>query len=815
LKALELYIADLKSTIHEKRKRAINALISLKEKDAIKPLMVIANDRNIEIRYMVAKAFGVLEDKILIDTLIKYLGDESPKVRYRAAMSLMNYKHEKAVQPLINSLNDPDENVRYWVSKALAKSASEYGISKLIACLSSPEWIVRKTASHSIVEIGKPALPGLFETLKTAGEDACFWAIKTLGKISDQAATPHILPYLADRNPDIQIAALGALGNISDARAVAPLMALLETREGHLRPHLKEALCRIGDRCLPQLINALASSDWNARRLAASVLGEIGGRSIELLMSELKTTNDDQLYWIIEALGMLGDKVVTLSLVDLLKHPKTEIRVAVIKALGKIRDERSFEPLFSVMEESDDEIIQALVNTISGFGDAAVSALIKNLGSSKWQIRHNAAYCLMAIGPVIAPRMIELLDCKNRDVCYWASEIIVSFGKQLEDDMVELVESGNYDQRFYSSKILGRIKSEKSMSVLISALHDEYWSVRKNAAFSLGELKSVEALPALIKSLKDEDEDLRSEICIAISKMEITPAGKYLTPYIDDEFSTVRIAAINAVAKLGYSEAIAQISAHIADDNIQVRIAAIKAAGVLKAEACSNLLLKQMNMPELREHVISALGEIGAFSNIKYLIAVLAKSQDREERALSAKVLANYDQREVIKSLSEAISDEFYIVRKNAALSLTLINERRRMSEKSKDIGGSEAESLYSLGMSFMNAKKYSEAIVAFQRVLNIDPKNFNSIIKLGIAYENKDMMNEAIECFTKCISHSPNRPEGYIYLGVALGSAKRYEEALLNLKKAEQCAKNRNTLDIVQKLIKKIKSSMYSHYGS
>lgn len=814
MKAVELYITDLKSTIHEKRKRAINALVSLKEKDAIKPLLVIANDRNVEIRYMVAKAFGAFDDRILIDPLVKFLGDESPKVRYRAAMSLMNYRHEKIVLPLIKALSDADENVRYWVIKALAKAGGELAIAKLAVCLSSQEWIIRKSAAIAMAEIGKESLPALVETLKTAGEDARFWAIKAMGRIGDQSATPHILPFLADRNQDIQVATLEALGNISDNRAIAPLMALLEGREGHLRPHLRDALCKIGDKCLPQLIKALSSHDWNARRIAASVLGEIGGRSIELLMSELRTNNEDQLYWIIDALGALGDKVATLDLVGFIRHSKPEIRISAIRALGKISDERSLEPLMNALDEGDEDVIHALVKTIARFGEVTVAGLIKDLGSPKWQVRSNAARCLMAIGPSVGKRMIELLDCKNRDVCYWASEVLVTLGLRHEDELIEFVDSGNYDQRFYSSRILGRIKSEKSAHTLINALHDEYWTVRKNAAFSLGEIKSVDSLPALIKSLKDEDEDLRTEVCTAIAKIGVAKAGKYLAHYIDDEFSTVRIAAIDAVAKLGYSDALPAISAHISDDNIQVRIAAIKAAGALKGEACTNNLLKQMNMPELRVHIIEALGDIGAVTNIKHLVAVLSKSEDREERALAAKVLSNFDQREVVKALSDAISDDYYVVRKNAALALTTINERRRAVEKSRADGGGEAESLYSLAMAFMNAKKYSEAIVALQRLLGIDSKNYNAMIKLGIAYENRDMMNEAAECFNKCVSFAPNRPEGYIYLGVALGSAKKYEEALYNLKRAEECSKNRQTLDIVQKLIKKIKSSMYSHYS-
>lgn len=826
MKALELYIADLKSTVHEKRRRAINALIAMKEKESIKPLLVIAGDRNVEIRYMVARAFGVFDDKLLIDPLLKLLKDDSAKVRYRAAMSLMSHRHEKIIQPLIDALGDPDENVRYWAAKAAAKIGDEQTILKLRQCLSSQEWIVRKAAADALAEIGPPALKYLYETLERGGDDARFWAVKTVGRIGEQSSTTVLVPFLADRNQDVQTAAVEALGNISDSRAINPLVSLLQGEDSHLKHHIKVALCKIGDKCIAHLVKVLSSSSWSARRTAAQVLGEIGGRSIEFLLSELKknkaaeasdgvTLNDDAVYWIIEALGEIGDKVVTLTLVEMLHHPKSDIKIAAVRALGKIRDERALPHLIDMLGENDESAADALIKAIAGFKEDAVSALIKNLGSAKWQVRSNAAAALEKIGPSVARRMLELLDCKNRDVSHWAAEVIARFDRYLEDELIDLLENGNYDQRFYSSRILGRIKSEKAIPWLINGLQDEYWTVRKNSAFSLGELKSRDAIPALVRSLKDEDEDLRSEVCSALAKMGFVQVGKYLSPHIDDEFTNVRIAAIDAVGALGYKEALPAVAARINDDNIYVRIAAIRAVGRLKGEACINLLLAQMNNNELRSHIIKALGEIGALANIKHLIAVLAKSGNREERALAAGVLHNFDQREVIKALSDALSDDYYMVRKNAALSLTMINEKRRGSDRNKS-GASgdanEADSLYSLGMAFMNAKKYSDAVVAFQKSLSLAPKSYNTLIKLGIAYENKDMLNEAIECFNKGAALEPNRPESYIYLAVALSSVKKYEEALINLKRAEECAKNAKTAEIVKNLIKKVKTLMYSY---
>jgi len=818
LKAIELYIADLKSSVHDKRKRAINALISLKEKEAVRPLLNIANDRNVEIRYMLAKAFGSFDEKALIDALIKYLSDESPKVRYRAAMSLANHKNDKAIEPLVKALADNDENVRYWVAKALAKHSQQIVIPKLQVCLSSQEWVIRKNASMALADIGKPSLEFLFHTIKNAGDDAKFWAVRALGKIADTSAVPILLTLLTDPNQDVQIATIEALGNISDARAIGPLTVLLESHENHIKQPLIKALCKIGDKCVPQLIKTLGSVNWNARHLASAILGEIGGRSIELLLSELKTENDDQLYWTIEALGELGDKVVTVDLIKFLNHPKNEIKIASLRALGKIVDDRSLEALITLLNENDENIINPLINAISAFGGAAVSHLVKYLGAPKWHIRQNAARCLTQIGPdITAKRMLDLLDCKNRDVCHWASEVIISFKNFLEDDLIKFLDFGSYDQRYYSSRILGRIKSLKSVSSLITCLQDEYWAVRKNAAFSLGEIGTRDAAPALVKALNDEDEDLRAEVCRALAKLKIKQAGKYLIPFIDDEFSNVRIAAINAVSALDYKEAIPSIAARINDDNVQVRIAAIEGAGRLKADGCVNLLLKQMDIAELRSYIIKAIGEIGSITSVKYLISLL-KGDNRDERAITALALGNFEQRECIKALTEAISDEYYLVRKNAALSLTNINEKQNSSAnvKNKEKGYvSEIDSLYSLGMTFMNGKKYSEAIVAFQRLIALDKSHYNALLKLGIAYENKDMMNEAIESFTKCIRNEPNRADAYIYLGVALGSRRKYEEAIGNLKKAEECTNDPKFLDIIKKLTKKIKIAMYENYST
>ena len=98
-------------------------------------------------------------------------------------------------------------------------------------------------------------------------------AAEALGKLGDKEAVEPLIALLADRETNVRRAAVEALDKLGDDRAVKPLAALLADKDSNLRSTVEGTLVKF--KAVDTLIEALKSSDANARERAASALGKL------------------------------------------------------------------------------------------------------------------------------------------------------------------------------------------------------------------------------------------------------------------------------------------------------------------------------------------------------------------------------------------------------------------------------------------------------------------------------------------------------------------------------------------------------------
>ena len=135
--------------------------------------------------------------------------------------------------------------------------------------------------------------------------------------------------------------------------AVEPLVEALSDEDGYVRAGAAEALGRIRDqRAFEPLLEALRyegvgrtpdGEHTEARGLrAALALGQLGNRGsvgplLEVLSESL--ANDLTLSWyVIEALGVLGDRLVLAHLEPLQNHEDVDVRKSAAIAISKINE---------------------------------------------------------------------------------------------------------------------------------------------------------------------------------------------------------------------------------------------------------------------------------------------------------------------------------------------------------------------------------------------------------------------------------------------------------------------------------------------
>lgn len=91
----------------------------------------------------------------------------------------------------------------------------------------------------------------------------------------------------------------------------------------------------------------------------------------------------------------------------------------------------------------------------------------------------------------------------------------------------------------------------------------------------------------------------------------------------------------------------------------------------------------------------------------------------------------------------------------------------------------SEAVSWLNQGIALGNLGKYSEAIQAFDKAIEINPKYEAAWYLKGAALNKWDMYNEAIQAYNKVIEIDPRNESAWRGIGITLGNLGKYDEAV------------------------------------
>ncbi len=116
------------------------------------------------------------------------------------------------------------------ISKAKGKKPEKMDtpLKTLIVDLGSDDDVARVKARHSLVAMGKAAVPSLTEALKNKKYLMRWEAAKALGEIGNPAAAPNLVEALEDEEFDVRwLAAIGLIG--MSIKGLKPLLhALME-----------------------------------------------------------------------------------------------------------------------------------------------------------------------------------------------------------------------------------------------------------------------------------------------------------------------------------------------------------------------------------------------------------------------------------------------------------------------------------------------------------------------------------------------------------------------------------------------------------
>jgi HEAT repeat protein len=319
--------------------------------------------------------------------------------------------------------------------------------------------------------------------------------LAALGK----AAVSILIAALSDQNAKVREGVARALGKIRDPHAVPALERAL--RNEQLAPEDEE-----GD-------------DTDARAEAALALGAIGDSSafepLTTKLAEALETDWTLSWYIIDALGMLGDTRAVPLLIDAVEHSDIDVQKSALHALvsfGRV----TVAPLVDIVLDKDSRAVRTLaVRALGAIGDPrAAPALVRLIEDHDDHplVRAGAA---SALGQVGADQAYRLL--------------------------LQLFKSGNEDEnvRRCAAVGLGHLGDRRAFDPLLAALEDADWPLRHSLAEAFGYLGDLRAIEPLIKLLRDRRSEVVLQAVQALGKLgdaRAIPELTWLQSHCEDHF---------------------------------------------------------------------------------------------------------------------------------------------------------------------------------------------------------------------------------------------------------------------------------------
>ena len=336
-----------------------------------------------------------------------------------------------------------------------------------------------------------------------------------------------LIAALGDWSPVARAAIVQSLGKLGDARALKPLLRLLQWDLPEVKREAAAALGEIGNTvAVTALIKALKDWDAGVRREACRALGNLGDRSaIEAVWPLLFDGNNLVRAEAVLAVAKLKADGACAALQKLVGDWTTEVRRRAAEGIGLLECKEAGKDVIRLLSDASPDVRAATARALGRLKDAAYIDLLLKI-SHDWipEVRAAVAEALGNYGP--KKRIEEALTAyfSDPDAGVRASATL-SAGKigltSASGHLIRLLRDWEPEVRAAAAKGLGMLKDRKAVKPLeIALLSDASALVRRNAAWSLGQIGDETALPALEKATQDWNAAVGKEANKAINLLK-------------------------------------------------------------------------------------------------------------------------------------------------------------------------------------------------------------------------------------------------------------------------------------------------------
>ena len=207
-------------------------------------------------------------------------------------------------------------------------------------------------------------------------------AVKVLAEIKNSPVAFNALAGAVENkklDAAVRVAAIRVVERYGDARAASSLMAVLG--DDDVRWAAADALLHFkSDAVTAQLVNTLSRDKKSKRRAAAAyALGRLrAAPAYEPLLAALRDGNVEVRIRACAAVAAYGDRAGVEPLIVNLKTDKDwRGRLAAVRALGLVRDDRSVRPLGAALNDKKAAVRAGAAASLAAIGDVRAMDLLR------------------------------------------------------------------------------------------------------------------------------------------------------------------------------------------------------------------------------------------------------------------------------------------------------------------------------------------------------------------------------------------------------------------------------------------------------
>jgi serine/threonine-protein kinase len=309
----------------------------------IRDLLAAAYSNDTSDKAALFKIIGDVADEDSIPDLLARLEGNNPTVRVYLMDILCRFGTPEVQAGFVAQLKDPSKLVRQAALGALLKIPNIVDIAPIAPLLGDPDMEVSNRAVELLIRARNPdTVRHLVPILQDESEYARRAAVEVLNEIGDASSVKFLLDRIKDSDWWVRSRAADALGKIGGPRVVDAVLQLVRDKDDDIRRTAIEILNLTKDeRAVDYLMQATYDADWWVVERAVDALAEIGShRSVPRLIEMLRGPGHS-VPATIRALAKLGDAASVDPILAQLNRSEKEIRIEAMQALAKLSDDAS------------------------------------------------------------------------------------------------------------------------------------------------------------------------------------------------------------------------------------------------------------------------------------------------------------------------------------------------------------------------------------------------------------------------------------------------------------------------------------------